>query len=527
MRISYIQNTNFEAMKPNQFKGFDYSCVRKFKAPVEKFNTENNFYTWAQNKVNKLIDKKIIAGKSNYTVAQRRDLIYEWVEGVGRDLLNSSILLIILSSILKELKETNDKLPEIFIPEVVNNSINEIKNKLEKDKDFKFNFKDIYCKNLKNEYLKDDNYTGWIKIPYLENDSKNFQNNVNKLKILSNNTWCTKSITAKVLLKLGDFHIWLKDGNPKIALRFKDDLITEIRNELNQNSLTQEDFDVVQSYILEKGFAMEGTAINTYQKAKKIATTLQKLNKAIGENSANKEFEIFKYFGFHPTKCTDNSISISEYRKPTEEFTFAELGFDETELFKNVSEIRGNAIFKDSSLKELKNLKRILGNAEFDDSQINHLGELTSIEGNASFTNTQIFSTEKIEFIGGNADFRDCHIRRLENIERIGGNLLLNSYISSLGKLKYIGGSANLDIFSNLEYLEEIGGDAYLGIGIKGLGNLHTIKGNAYFMYSQLDTLENLKYIGGYFFPGINMTPDKYSHIKIGKICDKYREGDE
>ena len=46
-------------------------------------------------------------------------------------------------------------------------------------------------------------------------------------------------------------------------------------------------------------------------------------------------------------------------------------------------------------------------------------------------------------------------------------------------------------------------------------------------MYSQLDTLENLKYIGGDFFPGINMTPDKYSHIKIGKICDKYREGDE
>ena len=40
MKIQIAQPVTFEAMKPNQFKGFDYACVRKFKAPVEKFETE-------------------------------------------------------------------------------------------------------------------------------------------------------------------------------------------------------------------------------------------------------------------------------------------------------------------------------------------------------------------------------------------------------------------------------------------------------------------------------------------------------
>ena len=45
---SYIQ-PNFCAMKKSQFHGVDYAVVEKYKAPIEKFDTNDDLQNWAYN----------------------------------------------------------------------------------------------------------------------------------------------------------------------------------------------------------------------------------------------------------------------------------------------------------------------------------------------------------------------------------------------------------------------------------------------------------------------------------------------
>ena len=73
MKIAPIQqqnNMNFQAMKPSQFKGFDYAVVRKFKAPVEKFNENADFQAWAKKQFSATINK-LFGGRSQEVMLER------------------------------------------------------------------------------------------------------------------------------------------------------------------------------------------------------------------------------------------------------------------------------------------------------------------------------------------------------------------------------------------------------------------------------------------------------------------------
>ena len=231
MKVQPTYNPSFQAMKPNQFKGFDYACVRKFKAPVEKFDTKMNFYGWATDTLNRFVKEKIVEGKSEYTKTRRSESIFEWRNELGFSLEAAPLALIVLSSILKDIKPNNDKLPPILSKDVFRKTVEDLSKQLTENKDLQFNFKDIYNKNLKinltNEH--NPNINGWIRIPSQSNDPQNFKTNVDKLKVLSNKTWCTKNYHAEVMLKFGDFHVYLENGEPKIGLRFSDGLLNKRR----------------------------------------------------------------------------------------------------------------------------------------------------------------------------------------------------------------------------------------------------------------------------------------------------------
>lgn len=274
MKISKTQSPTFQAMKPNQFNGFDYACVRKFKAPVEKFNSQNDLFVWAKDKVNTLVENKMISGKNDYAIVQRKDLIKEWLKALTFSLEKTPTALVVLSSILGEIKSTNDVIPLIVSPTILTQTLNKIGQELEKNKDYQFNFKNIYNTNLQNHYLQNNesNYTGWIKIPSKVNDLQNFKENTDKLKVLSNKTWCTKSYLSEVLLAEGDFYIWLEKGEPKIGLRYTDRLLSEIQSERNDGVLDVKYFDIVKNFLSEKGSAMDEKALKTYNATKKLIT---------------------------------------------------------------------------------------------------------------------------------------------------------------------------------------------------------------------------------------------------------------
>ena len=425
MKIQIAQPVTFEAMKPNQFKGFDYACVRKFKAPVEKFETEMNLYGWAYSKLNEIVHNKCIPGKSPYTKTRRQESIFEWRNVLGFDLKDAPLALIVLAPMLKELKNNNDTLPPILSSDVLRKTIEDLKKNLDINKDFQFNFKTLYFQNLKQKMNnQENNDNGWIKIPSKEHDPQNYNTNVDKLKVLSNNSWCTKNYHANLFLKFGDFYILLEEGKPKIGLAFEKNMLIEIQSERNDGILDLKYFNAVNDFIGEKGCALKDKAFETYHEAKKQALKLKKYNNDLKEAIANRDnFKIFEYLEYEPILLADGTISINEYRIPTEEFSFEDLGINEEILFEDVSEIRGDCDFSDSKLKTLKKIKQILGTVYFSNSAITELGELEFIKEDVHFDYSQITSLGNLKKIGGTCSILNSHISNLGNLEYIGENL--------------------------------------------------------------------------------------------------------
>ena len=436
MRIQQTSYTPFEAMKPNQFKGFDYACVRKFKAPVEKFETEKNFYGWAMDKLNVFVKEKLVEGKSDLTVTRRKEGIFEWRTELGFDLEAAPLALIVLTSILKDLKPNNDKLPPILSKDIFRKTVEDLEKQLADNKDLQFNFKDIYNKNLKINLTNEHNpdFNGWIKIPSQHNDPQNFKKNVDKLKVLSNKTWCTKNYHAEVMLKFGDFHVYLEKGEPKIGLRFSDGLLTEIQSERNDGFLDAKYFDIVDSFIRQKGVAMEEKALYTYYNSKNTADKIKALQNKVSEALAeNNHFKILQALDFKPEILDDGTFSINEYKQF--EINLKEIGINEETLLDNVSEIRGDADFCDSDIKYLKSLKLIHGSADFCNSRITDTGPLEIIKGDANFAFSDIETFGKLKHIGGSCNITHSPIKNLEPLEFVGRNLSVKKDVSIPDKL--------------------------------------------------------------------------------------------
>ena len=275
MNITPIQVTNFQAMKPNQFKGFDYACVRKFKAPVEKFENEKYFQGWAYDTLQKIVLEKLaLTGKNEKITERRRDAIFEWRKTIGISLETAPLALIIVASILKDInKHNNEALPPPLSEKILRQTTDELKAQLEINKDYQFNFNKLYQKKFKEHYLNTiaQNFTGWITIPSQQKDKTNFEDNLTKLKILSNKTWCTRNYYAKIFLSMSSLDIWLQNGEPKIALRINNNQIEEIQGENNDDTFPPELFDIVHSHICESGYVLTAKGFNAYHHAKNLS----------------------------------------------------------------------------------------------------------------------------------------------------------------------------------------------------------------------------------------------------------------
>ena len=121
--------------------------------------------------------------------------------------------------------------------------------------------------------------------------------------------------------------------------------------------------------------------------ATKIKNFLANLDKAIQEYSAR---EILELSGIEVEQDEDGKLIISEYKNPSPVFSYSDLNINEDLLFREIKEIKGNAIFTNSHAKNLGALEKIGGNASFVDSKIEDLGNLREIKGNADFFKSKI-----------------------------------------------------------------------------------------------------------------------------------------
>ena len=91
--------------KKSEFQGIDLLVVNKFKAPVEKFKTNDDFQKWCSEKIEKDYLNKEYKGRQEETTIQRKAMLKEWSDYVQHenDAYSNAISLLILDGITKNL----------------------------------------------------------------------------------------------------------------------------------------------------------------------------------------------------------------------------------------------------------------------------------------------------------------------------------------------------------------------------------------------------------------------------------------
>ena len=372
------------------------------------------------------------------------------------------------------------------------------------------NFKELYYAGVAefNNIIKDTseitlknvntyNMGKWIKFDGRASDSKNYAENVLKLKTLVQDTpWCTKTL-ASSQLEQGDFYVFIdNDNKPHIAVKMNGNEIDEVRGIKNGNAqeLEEEYRDVAISFLENnKDIKNGGNWLDKEEWNKRLI----RYRKEIEDGTFNSEetpklMEDLLHSDYRSHFGTNSNLEelkklpkikkyLAEYYNCTEE----EICIDDYEPYKETrcpyKIILGNAYFHDFNATTLGKLQIIVGDANFRFSTVTTLGELQSIGGDSHFDGSNVTNLGELRIIGGQADFSLTRIKTLGKLQSIGGSALFyNSEVTDLGELQVIGGNA---------YFENS--------NVTNLGNLKSIGRNADFRNSNVTNLGELRSIGG------------------------------
>ena len=337
----------------------------------------------------------------------------------------------------------------------------------------------------------------WIKFDGRASDSKNYAENVLKLKTLVQDTpWCTKTL-ASTQLEQGDFYVFIdKDNKPHIAVKMNGNEIDEVRGIKNGNvqELEEEYRDVAISFLENNKDIKNG---KNWLDKEEWNKRLIRYSKEIDDGTFNSE-ETPKLIEdlFHSDyKSHFNANSnleelnrklhkakkyLAEYYNCTEEEICIGVYFARKEKRCHYKVILGNANFR-YLVTDLGELQIIEGNANFGDSNVTNLGKLQSIRGNANFRNSKITNLGDLQSIEKSVNFDYSEITDLSELQSIGESALFE-----YSKVTDLGG------------LQSIGGDAYFNhSGVTNLGKLQNIGKNVNFRDSKITDLGNIEHIGG------------------------------
>jgi len=423
-QMPIYDSVSFSALKKSNFKGIDLLVVNAQKAPIEKFNSNDDFQNFCSEKMLEIHSSEYPA-KNTEIANERKKILKEWYYYLfdSANEIQPSVSLYILSSIVKNLKAKNNKLPPKLNITALNITLDKIENDVFKNSTEKNNasqnnnalqidFLKKYQETLKNLFLNGfneslKNMTQWIVIPSREHDSLNYRTNIEKLKALSCKTWCTNGYEAQQYLKKGNFHIYFEDGKPKLGIRFINDEIYEIQGEKNDTLIPLKYFDSVMEHI--KDYNQSIVVQEEIEEANKTKNKFEELKNKIapGKFSDLQPKEIFELFNIQAKNTSDNLLILSEYRQPDFSLSYEDFGIDENELFKNVKEIEGNADFAYSRVKKLANLERVGGNIYFPRSNITDKGNLKYVGGNISLGSIKIEGLEGVECLGKIIEYDD------------------------------------------------------------------------------------------------------------------------
>ena len=358
----------------------------------------------------------------------------------------------------------------------------------------------------------------WIKFDGRASDSKNYAENVLKLKTLVQDTpWCTKTL-ASSQLEQGDFYVFIdNDNKPHIAVKMNGNEIDEVRGIKNGNAqeLEEEYRDVAISFLENNKDIKNG---RNWLDKEEWNKRLIRYSKEIEDGTfavkdVPKLVEDLFHFDYKSHFNTNSNLEelkkklpkikkyLAEYYNCTEEEICVGDYIPKEETRCPYKIILGDAIFDNSNITDLGKLQSIGGFAYFDDSKITNLGKLQIIGRDAYFEHSDVTTLGELQKIGRDAYFEHSKITDLGNLQKIGRDACFEySDITTLGKLQSIGGSAYFkdSKITNLGNLQSIGRSAYFSISdVINLCKLQKIGRDACFEYSKITNLGKLQSIGG------------------------------
>ncbi|MDR1167359.1 MAG: hypothetical protein LBK53_00515, partial [Heliobacteriaceae bacterium] len=377
---------SFGAMKKNQFDGFNLLCINMYKFPLEKFKTADDLQSSAQKELDKKLDLEQYKTKDPEDTQERLGILTEWKRYLTEEnelyANNPALTIIVAGSIVRDLKPDNREMPPALNPGVLANTVEQIENILKDNGECIVDFNKIYRNNLRlyamgsDETNTGETETRWIIIPSKIHDSEHFEDNVERLKVLSHRSWCTKSYSAKPYLLKNDFHIYLENGKPKVGIRFNEGIIEEIQGERNNSRIPHQYIEQIEDHINNR-YETHTSIKSGIEKAKRIKQKVDEYRLKFANAIIQKDFDsILNEFGIEVSYDENNKRILSKYCPPDEDFSYADLGINDNKLLKDVVKIEGDADFYKSQVTDLSTLRSIGGKALFAFSQVTDLSNL-------------------------------------------------------------------------------------------------------------------------------------------------------
>lgn len=395
-------------MKKSQFNGVDFAVVEKYKAPIEKFNYNGDLQAWAFNNSMTLI-REDHPGRKDTTTKERQKIVDTWVNYLYKEesrKFSDTEKFLILKGITQNLKPNDDNLPPVLNRQILSNTMYDLKQDLKYNKKLQFGFNDRYKSNLREYYAETDNSEPkgkWIVIPSMTKDPEHYNENVEKLRTLSPDGWCTKNDYAEVYLKSGDFHVFVNDNEAKLGLRFEGDTIQSIEGQKNDFKIPIDYLDTCKTYIRQNHYNMNEAAKEEIHKANEKKIYVDRIRKDLAEHIKNGNTEkILNYFGMYTKKDENGQLILSEYKKP-KNVDYSELGISEDKMFKNIVKIEGDAEL-DGGVTNLGALREIGGNAEIG-LRMRNFGNLEKVGGVMSVYSYDIENADNLRDVRGGIQF--------------------------------------------------------------------------------------------------------------------------
>jgi len=363
----YIDKTQHQHTKPsnlrtskNALSQDEKYLVEQFSLPIEIWEDKEKLNQFAAQQAKAIIEKDYPI--MNYPQAVedlRKQILSQWASS---NIENPIQRLMIFKAITSNLGNRTANLPPIYDENILKNVLKTIK--------LGQSFVKVYNKALAPSILRDNFFEEvdvngikgvWIKLPSMKNDPENFRINVDKLKILSLDTWCTKSYEASNHIEQGDFYIFRTNDNTELGVSFLRDSIDDIEGYANTHRIPLAYLEVVQKFISDHNFPLTENALKELNIATQEKIQYDELKNDITKLMAEQKYKnIFEKLLIDVSDRPNGKIAIRQYDTPKYNFRIKDLGIDEKALFSIVEEIN-NIELENTTIKNIRHIKKLNG----------------------------------------------------------------------------------------------------------------------------------------------------------------------